>query len=641
MAMLPFGDWRPDVSDYQQQYSSTITNVVPRGDGYGPIRALQAYSSALPAVCRGAFLGTASDGSVVLFAGTATRLYRMSNTDLTWSDVSVTDATQVDLSGAAASAYIGDMSSAGGNAASFDTTTAQAAAACSAKGSATSAYVGVTFAAETVVRAVTVYGSNDAGFVSGANPSVTITIYGKTGTAPSNSTDGTSIGSVTFTDTADESAGRTVTMTVTGTLWDHVWAKIDQGGAAATMNCAEVRIFTADDYALASTEAWEFAQFGDVVVAVNQNNAPQAYTIASSTAFAALAGSPPQAQHVTVISNHLVLSGILNNPHRVAWSALDDITGWTPGTNGSDTQDFGDGGEVQTVAGGEFGVVFQAEAIRRMVYVGGDTIFEFERIVEGEGLAANAHYSVIRAGPRVFFLGTSGFQSITAGQYPVSISKERFHRTFLEDWDDGSPQLFVGVNEAKSSRVWWFYKASSGATGLFNRAICYDWALDRPTYVSGLSGEFPASLAQPGVTLEGLESLGFTDIDAMSISLDDFAASGGLLLGLFDSSHQLGFLTGSRLEATLETPDFAFDRRYTVTAQRPVTDAATVYGSFSIRPRIADTPTQSAETAMNDVGFCPHHGDTRMSRFRLRVPAGETWTFATGTEPVAVTTGQQ
>jgi hypothetical protein len=486
MPTLPFGEWRPDVADYQQEHSKILTNVVPRGDGYGPVKALQAYSDALAATCRGIFLATNTDGSIAVFAGTATALYKMDNTDLSW---------------------------------------------------------------ENVTRA--------------------------------------------------------------------------SGGA----------------YNLASSDQWQFAQFGTVVIAVNQNDAPQAYTLGSSTDFAALAGSPPQAAYVTVVSNHLVLSGLLNNADGIAWSGLNDVTSWVAGVDGSDTQDFWDGGLVKSVAGGEHGVVFQTQAIRRMTYVGGETIFEFERIVDGEGLAAP--YSVINAGARIFFLGTSGFQMIVSGQYPVPISKERFYRTFQDDWDEGSPQLMIGANEALTSRVWWFYKSSAGAAGLFNRAICYDWALERPTYVTGVSGEYVAEVAQPGVTLDGLEALGFTNIDTMTISFDDFAAAGAILLGIVDSAHKVAFLTGSNLEATLETPDYAFDSRFFVRAQRPVTDSATVYGSMTLRPRLADAPTYSDESAMNSIGHCPHRADTRMSRFRLRIPAGTTWTYAQGTEPEATTTGKQ
>jgi hypothetical protein len=639
MPILPFGDWRPDIADYQQQYSKTITNVVARGDGYGPVKALQGFSDALPATCRGAFLATQPDGTIAVFAGTLTRLYKLDNTTLEWDDVTRTNATQLDLSGALADGYIGNMTDGGGLNDAFDTDETENAASGAARAAETTAYVGVTFADATVVRAITVYGSNDAGFVSAINPTVVITAYGKDGTAPASGTDGTELGSVTFTDTADESAGRACTMTVTGKSWDHCWVYITHNGAANQINCAEVRIFSVDEYELSSAEHWQFAQFGDDVLATQANDPVQRFTLNSSAAFAALAGSPPAAAFITVVSYHVVLSGLLNNPDRIAWSAQNDITGWTAGSGGSDTQDFGDGGACLAVAGGEFGVVFQTEAIRRMAFVGGDTIFEFERISEGEGLAAR--YSVVRAGPRIFFYGTSGFQSITAGQYPVAISKERWHRFFQSDWDNGEYWMMLGTNEARSSRVWWFYKSISGASGLTNRAICYDWALDKPSYITGVTSEFPAVLSQPGATLEGLVDLGYTDIDVMDLSFDSFEGSSGLQLGLFNSDHQMGFLTGDNLEATVETGDYAFDRRYFIRSQRPLSDAATAFGSFTTRQKISDTAVQSQESAMNSIGFCPHRGDTRMSRFRIRIPASTEWTYIHGTEPEAANTGRQ
>jgi len=34
MPLLAYGDYRPDVSDYEGQATRNILNVVPRGDGY-------------------------------------------------------------------------------------------------------------------------------------------------------------------------------------------------------------------------------------------------------------------------------------------------------------------------------------------------------------------------------------------------------------------------------------------------------------------------------------------------------------------------------------------------------------------------------------------------------------------------------
>ncbi len=88
MPLLAYGEYRPDVSDYEGAATKNILNVVPRGDGYGPFPAFSAYTSALPTACRGAFYALKSDGTVVTFAGTSAKLYRLNNTDFTWTDVS-------------------------------------------------------------------------------------------------------------------------------------------------------------------------------------------------------------------------------------------------------------------------------------------------------------------------------------------------------------------------------------------------------------------------------------------------------------------------------------------------------------------------------------------------------------------------
>src|SRR6266436_4300816 len=95
--LLPFGEYRPDIVDYDGISSQLITNVVPRGDGYGPHPDLSAFTKTLPAACRGAFSAQKADGSIVTFAGTATKLYQLNNTDFSWVDVSRSGGTYTAL----------------------------------------------------------------------------------------------------------------------------------------------------------------------------------------------------------------------------------------------------------------------------------------------------------------------------------------------------------------------------------------------------------------------------------------------------------------------------------------------------------------------------------------------------------------
>jgi hypothetical protein len=89
MPMLPFGEYRPDVNDLDAAISRAVNNVIPRADGYGPFQGHEAFTDTLPAVCRGYFYARNSDNTITIFAGTSTELYKMSNTDFTWTNVSV------------------------------------------------------------------------------------------------------------------------------------------------------------------------------------------------------------------------------------------------------------------------------------------------------------------------------------------------------------------------------------------------------------------------------------------------------------------------------------------------------------------------------------------------------------------------
>jgi hypothetical protein len=477
MPLLAFGDYRPDVSAYQGASSQLIRNVVPRADGYGPFQDFVSFTAALPAACRGFFYARKTDGSVAVFAGTSLRLYRLNNTDFTWTDVSA-------------------------------------------------------------------------------------------------------------------------------------------GGSAYS--------------ALPTSNHWQFVQFGNLVIAVQPNVAPQVYDLTSSSAFAALGGSPPQASYVAVVGRFVVLSGLVSTPYRIQWSGLNAVTTWTSGINASDYQDLPDGGSVRAVAGGEYGVIFQETAMRRMVFApGSPVIFNIERITEDKGLMAP--YSLIRAGDKIFFLAPQGFHAMAATGLPEAIGKERFDRTFFADYDSGNPQLIIGAADPAETRVYWAYKSSSGMSGQFDKLICYDYALNRASVV-GVSGEYLASLARPGLTLEGLDAISGS-LDSLAFSLDDVSSAALSKLSAVGGAHKLGFFTGGNLEATLDTAEQALERRVRVKGFRPVTDAATCYGAIGARESLQGAVGYSAEQALNGRGFCPANVSTRLARGRLRIPAGTAWTFASGVEP--------
>jgi hypothetical protein len=482
MPLLSYADYRPDVSDYEGQASRSILNVIPRGDGYGPFPSFSAYTSALPSACRGAFYALKSDGTVVTFAGAVNRLYKLNNTDFTWSDVS-------------------------------------------------------------------------------------------------------------------------------------------SGGASYS--------------ALSSSAQWQFAQTGNLVFATQANAPLQVFDLTSSTTFGNALGSPPQAAYISVVGRFLVLSGLLSTPYRIQWSGLNSFnasTSWDGVTAGSDHQDFPDGGIVRGIAGGESGIIFQDQAIRRMSYVpGSPIIFQIDRITQDKGLYAP--YSIIRAGERIFFYAGQGFHKIEPGGVPEPIGREKVDRTFLADLDKGNLQLFIGTADPRSTRVYWAYKSVSGAVGTFDKLLGYDFLLDRFFPVMS-TGEYLLGMSQTGLTLENLDSIS-SSLDALTLSLDAYATAVQPEIAQFSGTHVLGFFRGTNLEATMESAEQGTDEnRITVRGFRPVTDAPMLFGSVSYRDTPSAVATPGTEVPVNArTGRCDVRRDTRYSRFRIRIPAATSWTFCAGVVP--------
>ncbi len=410
---------------------------------------------------------------------------------------------------------------------------------------------------------------------------------------------------------------------------DFTWLNVSKGGGPYS--------------AISTSDQWQFRQFNNLVIVVQANIVPQVFDVVSSTEFDDLDGSPPQSRYIDIVGRFAVLSGLLTNANRIQWSGLNSVNGpdsWTAGINSSDYQDLPDGGIVRGVAGGETGVIMQDQAIRRMTFVpGSPVIFQIERISQDKGLFGP--YSLVRAGERVFFYSAQGFHRMDPGGYPTPIGRERVDRTFLADLDKGNLQLFMGSADPRNSRVFWAYKSNNGAADGFDKLLCYDWVLDRFTRIN-ISGQYLLQLTQPGITLEGVGAI-YPDLDAMTISLDDFSTTITPEIAAFDTSNMLSFFRGSNLEATLETAEQGTDgRRIKFRGFRPVTDAATLYGSASKRETQQAAVVAGAESLINQyTGRCNFIVSTRYSRAKVRIPAGTNWTFIAGIEPDIVLEGKR
>ena len=396
-------------------------------------------------------------------------------------------------------------------------------------------------------------------------------------------------------------------------------------------------------YNVPPTEMWSFAQFGSKLVAVNINDAPQYVDIDAGGNFVVLPGSPPRAGHVAVIGDFLVLSrletsGAFNN-RCIIWSAVNDITGWTVGTNLCDMQEFPDGGPVQGVAGAEIGYVVQDRTIRTMQFLPGDTtfIFNFTRVLHDRGSVSKYGFSAI--GNVLYFVAEDGFYSIS-GQSVTPIGADKVNEWFLANSDETRRDVVHCLAGVNKPRIVWAFHASS-ASPMYDKVIIFDWSNGRWTKASenaqvwGLLSSVGLDLDTTGAEINDV-NLDTPPLPA-ALSLDSFAYKGGRpSIGAIDEDGFLSTLAGPSLPATMETAEAHLvpGHRAFVDEVYPIDDAASdAPGSIangtreSLGATLEWTPPLDIEPT---VGSAFVMTSARLHRFRRLIPNASTWTHAQG-----------
>jgi hypothetical protein len=667
----------PDLSDNETQYSSNVVNVIPRADGWLPFLSFVAFTQTLPAPCRGFFFARNSDGTVSLFAGTATAdLYLLNNSTLTWTKVTnlgvLTLNTLIGGSGYTNGVYT---------------------AATTTGGTGTGLKLDITVSGNTVtIATISIVGGiavNGTGYTVG--DTITATIPGGSGFS-------IKVASV-----------NTYGPLATTANWD-----FDQFNnlVIAVQGNVNPQVFD-----LASPTA-----FHDLTPAGNPG------------------GLAPQAAFVAVVNRFIVLSGLTGFAYRIEWSDLDNPLTWTPGVGQADFQDLPDGGICKGVAGFDlFGVIFQSNVARLLTYApGSPVVFTITKITGGDGNGIYADYGFVIDQDNVFWISQEGFKLLSPGGVPQPIGKEIVDRYFFANVDASNLQLISPTTDPAASRLYIPFKSTSGQAGLFDTMLIYDWRLQRWS-VCKFSGEWLSVVARPGLTLENMDAITpgavsitgaasnggpnlirltvsstagmaaaaqqtvygvwnvtqisgsapfmaaicnkqntansawgqwpITIIDATHVDLvgSTFAGaytSGGILggnielipfsfdtvststipsLAGWNATNQLGFFSGPTTEAVIETGEQGGnDKRLFVKGFRVISDAPAVFGSVSYRDNPQAPYNYTAEVGIDQTGTCLVAGggiDTRYSRARIRIPAGTVWSYAMAVEPDGTPTG--
>jgi hypothetical protein len=366
----------------------------------------------------------------------------------------------------------------------------------------------------------------------------------------------------------------------------------DRSGAAT---------FSAADYVSNSSKRWQFAQFGDVTIAVQLGNNPQA---SSSGNFADLGGSPPKAACVAVQSNAVILANV-NTGSAVGdgWYASDvgDHTNWSTGeaANGRLLQTPGD---IKCLIAFK-GVVlaFKETSVYEGQYVGGTVKWAWRLLHPTIGTSSAS--GVATNGQLLFVYGLSGAYIYDGAQFTrVDQGVEKYAQTNF------APDVTNDVIYSYKEQLFCIYAltrqfmAYCPATGLWSAG------LDAPASASTTIVRLTPVKMLPGYARRVVYSTSVPNTEARELTGADYSNGGALL-----SSVTTGWI-GNDLTVTNVTdviPQFV-----------PAGDYSYNNGHGSTYPAVLTHKTAMTRAAtMASTSASPVTMNTTTGRFNVNVSA--------------------
>jgi hypothetical protein len=374
---------------------------------------------------------------------------------------------------------------------------------------------------------------------------------------------------------------------------------------------------------------WSFTQFGDVVLAANNSQKIQSFTLNSGTAFADVASAAPVCKYLTVVRDFVVAANISSYPNRVQWSDINDETDWTSGpTSQSDFQDIPDGGDIQGITGGEFGLVLLEKSVVRMTYIGSPLYFQFDTISREIGCYEPG--SVTQYGNMTFFLSDDGFY-MCDGQRVSPIGAEKVDRWFWNDLSPSYTKFSAAVDPVKKVVIWCYQNTNAGYS-----LLVYNWQLNRWSY-GATAASYISSAATSAVTLEGLD-LFSASIDALGVSLDARQWLGGRLVFAGVRDAKIVTFEGQPMSAFIETGDLSSIASI-ITLARPQIDNGSATVAVASREMLDDDIIYSTAVAASDENRVSLRSSGKYHRVKV-VPTGN-WTTMAGVDVNIVGRGRR
>lgn len=390
----------------------------------------------------------------------------------------------------------------------------------------------------------------------------------------------------------------------------------------------------AGGYTLSAQETWDFAVFGDFVIAAGDLGEPvQLFDLSGGSLFEDLSSTAPNARKVATVRDFVVLGNVFysdlgSRPDMVAWSAIGDPQTWP--TPGSDTaasvqsgrQPLPDSGAVQSIQGGIGGAdacVFCEDRIWRMQYEGAPTVFRFDAVERARG--AFAAGSVAAVGSVAYYLARDGFYAFD-GANSTPIGAGKWDRFVLDDLDTANKDRITAAVDRTRKLIYWAYPGAGNTNGRPNKVLIYNYAINE-AFPANLDLMLIGSFKSAGFTLEDLDQFG--TVDSINVSFDSPVWAGGAnFVGAITSDGKLAEFSGPHLEATFQSNQFGGERAY-VSGVRPFINSTGVTVQLRHKSTFEAGTIGTSFIAPAADSYAPFRVASRYFSVKAKVAAGSDW----------------
>lgn len=336
------------------------------------------------------------------------------------------------------------------------------------------------------------------------------------------------------------------------------------------------------DYHAAADIRWDFAQFGNITLAVNKGDVIQS---SESGDFTDVADSPKAKlietvnQFVFVADTDDALFG--DSPDRWWCSAIGDYEDWTPDI---DTQCVS--GRLTSAPGrinalkrlGDGIVAYKDRAIYLGSYVGAPEAWTFQEIPGDVGCLAQG--GIVDVGAAHVLIGYDNFY-LFDGSRPTPIGNPIKDWFFTNLYTDYAYRIRT-VHDRAASNVYFFYPSRSGA-GALDKCVVYNYRINK-WGVNDITIEETVDYVSAGLTFDSTFATGttFATVDS-TLSFDSpLLVAGQPAPAVINTSHKTMLLTGAGNSWSITTNDFGDDNAVSLLRR--------------VRPRFLTAPTSAQMT---------------------------------------------